>query len=78
MQRLAVAPAVFRRAPASVRAVVAFALDRPVGDIEVQLALALLWGVGLVQLVWHDQRSDRETDALVEKAIAQIERLANK
>lgn len=57
----------------SVRGLVARLVDREVGDPEVDLALATLWGIGLMHLVF-DKRSNAETERLLERFLARLER----
>lgn len=56
----------------SVRGLVARLVDREVGDPEADLALATLWGIGLMHLVFDD-RSSAETERLLEKFLARLE-----
>lgn len=56
----------------SLRKLVATLVDKPAGDPDVDLALATLWGIGLLHLVIED-RTAAETDRLVARFAAHLE-----
>ena len=57
-----------------VRSVLAQTLGKPKDDPDVDVALAMLWGLGIQHLVL--QRSDEETDAVLARTRAWIDRMA--
>jgi AcrR family transcriptional regulator len=61
---------------ASMRALMAYWLNRPASDPEVQLSLGLLWGLAVEQLVWQETRGTDESDTLVHRALTWIDTLA--
>lgn len=57
----------------TVRGLVAKLVDRDADDPEVDLALATLWGIGLMHLVFEG-RSSAETERLIQRFLAHLER----
>lgn len=56
-----------------VRGGVQHAFSIPDNDPDADLALALMWGLGLQQFIYGHERSEEETDALIRRAIAWID-----
>jgi len=56
----------------SLRKLVATLVDKPASDHDVDLALATLWGIGLLHLVIED-RTAAETDRLIARFAAHLE-----
>ncbi|MBX3191487.1 MAG: TetR family transcriptional regulator [Labilithrix sp.] len=56
----------------TLRGLVAKLVERDVRDPDVDLALATLWGIGLMHLVLED-RSDAETQRLLDRFLTRIE-----
>jgi hypothetical protein len=50
-----------------VRSLVARFMGKPAKDPDVEIALAMLWGIGLQHLVLEGRRSDAETDRVLER-----------
>ncbi len=50
-----------------VRSLVARFMGKPAKDPDVEIALAMLWGIGLQHLVLEGRRSEAETDRVLER-----------